>query len=176
MHKRITFFIITIILPFILIYCGTSTGSRYPQEQRPLHKVENDSSKYAENFDMTKYHSQLDIKEKTKPVDSSNTNVWFSYHTNTNSLDTEQTVIKTLPGYRVLVLSTDNLDEANNLRSEIYFKSDHTAVYVIFDPPFYKVEAGDFTDINDAQSLNFKLKQMGYNDVRVVNETINKFK
>jgi len=82
---------------------------------------------------------------------------------------------KDFAGYRVLVLSTDDLDEANNLRSDIYFKTDHAAVYVIFDPPFYKVEAGDFSDINDAQSLSFKLKQMGYNEVRVVNETINKF-
>jgi hypothetical protein len=49
-------------------------------------------------------------------------------------------------------------------------------VYVIFDPPFYKVEAGDFTVMNDAQSLYTKLKQLGYNDVRVKSETVNKFK
>ena len=89
--------------------------------------------------------------------------------------DTNKTVIKTVPGYRVQVISTDNLDEANTIRSEIYFKTNQKAVYVIFDPPFYKVEVGDFIDINDAKNLSFKFKQMGYKDARVVNETINIF-
>ena len=175
MHRRKTLFCISILFSFILISCGTSTGSRFPQEQEYKKKEVTDSAGYSENFDLTKYHSKIDIKENAKPVDSSTTDVWYSYHSSPNTSDTAQTVIKTLPGYRVLVLSTDDLDEANNLRSDIYFKTDHAAVYVIFDPPFYKVEAGDFSDINDAQSLSFKLKQMGYNEVRVVNETINKF-
>lgn len=176
MYRRKILFCISILFSFILISCGTSTGSRYPQEQAQQKKTETDSTAYSENFDLTKYHSKIDIKDKAKPADSSSTDVWYSYHASPNTSDTAQTVIKTLPGYRALVLSTDNLDEANNMRSEIYFKTDHAPVYVIFDPPFYKVEAGDFTDINDAQSLSFKLKQMGYNDVRVVSETINKFK
>ena len=176
MNRSKALFYISILFSFIIISCGTSTGSRYVNEQGVKKKEDSDSTRNSENFDLTKYHAKIDIKEKPKSVDSTKTDVWYSYHESTDSADTSQTVIKTLPGYRVLVLTTDNLDDANNMRSDIYFKSDHAAVYVIFDPPFYKVEAGDFTNMDDAKSLSFKLKQMGYNDVRIVNETINKFK
>jgi hypothetical protein len=176
MSIRTKLFWLIIPFSFFLVSCGTSTGSRYPQEQVQQKKEGNDSTRFSENFDLTKYHSKIDIKEKNQPADSTKTDVWYSYNSNPNTTDTAQTVIKTLPGYRVLVLSTDNLDDANSLRSEIYFKTNHAAVYIVFDPPFYKVEAGDFADMSDAQSLNTKLKQLGYTDVRVVRETINKFK
>jgi hypothetical protein len=84
-------------------------------------------------------------------------------------------VIRTAPGFRVQVISTDNLDDANKMRSEIYFKTNQKAVYIIFDPPFYKVEVGDFTNLSDAKSLTFKFKQMGYTEARVVNQAINIF-
>jgi hypothetical protein len=167
---------ISILFSINLLSCGASTGSRYAQEEEHLKKTNNDSAQYTENFDLSRYHAKINIPEKNKPADSASANIWYSYHENPDFSDTAKAAVKTLPGYRVLVLSTDNLDDANNMRSEIYFKSDHTSVYVIFDPPFYKVEAGDFTDINDAKGLSFKLKQMGYNDVRVINETINKFR
>ncbi|MDR3627421.1 MAG: SPOR domain-containing protein [Ignavibacteriaceae bacterium] len=176
MDRRTILFWLSIPFSFILISCGTSTGSRYPQEQVLQKAGITDSNSFTENFDLTKYHAKIDLKEKAKQEDSSSSNVWYSYHLGPIVTDTSQTIIKTLPGYRVLVLSTDNIDEANSMRSDVYFKTDHSAVYVIFDPPFYKVEAGDFTNRNDAQSLNFKLKQMGFKDVRVINETINKYR
>jgi hypothetical protein len=175
MYRKALFYV-AILLSLFLVSCGTSTGSRYLQGKEYQKEEKTDTTRYPENFDLTKYHSKIEIKGNAKAEDSSAADVWYSYDASANTSDTAHTIIKTMPGYRVLVLSTDNLDEANNMRSEIYFKSDHAAVYVIFDPPFYKVEAGDFSDINDAQSFNFKLKQMGYNEVRVVKETINKFK
>jgi cell division septation protein DedD len=175
MNRRNILIYIPVLFSSVLISCGTSTGSRYAQEQIQPKKEMKDSALYSENFDLTRYHSKFDVKEKPKPVDSSAIKVWYSYNDSNNS-DTIQSAVKTLAGYRVLVLSTDNLDDANNLKSEVYFKTDHAAVYVIFDPPFYKVEAGDFTNMDDANNFSFKLKQMGYNEVRVVSETINKFK
>lgn len=178
MYIRITAFCVAVIISLSLFSCGTSTGSRYQQEQAEQKKEDKDSVRISENFDLTRYHPKMDIPEKIKTTDSAKTKVWYSYNENPGGShsDTSQTVIKSLPGYRVLVLSTDNLDEANNMRSDVYFKTGHTAVYVVFDPPFYKVEAGDFTDMNDAKNFSFKLKQMGYNDITVINETVNKFK
>jgi hypothetical protein len=178
MNNRIASICITAFVSLSLFSCGTSTGTRYLQEEAQHKKDDKDSGKISENFDLTRYHPKMDIKEKTKTPDSAKTKVWYSYNENPGSShsDTSEAVIKTMPGFRVLVLSTDNLDEANNMRSDVYFKTGHSAVYVVFDPPFYKVEAGDFTDINDAKNFSFKLKQMGYNDITVINETVNKFK
>ena len=73
------------------------------------------------------------------------------------------------------VLSTDNIDEANQVRAEIYEKAARNEVYVIFEPPFYKVKVGDFTSKSEAENLRFKLNQLGYTESKVVQETVNLF-
>jgi len=176
MNKTLIFLCYSLLLLTLFDSCGTSTGSRYPQEQKLPQAKPTGTKENPENFDLTNYRAKIDVKGIEKKTDSTASKVWYSYNTAPAPSDTAQTIIKTMPGYRVLVLSTDNIDDANTMKSDIYFKTNHSAVYVIFDPPFYKVEAGDFTDRNDAQSMSFKLKQMGYNDVRVISETINKYK
>ncbi len=93
----------------------------------------------------------------------------------TSSTDSLRNVIGTTDGYRVQVLSTDNIDEANLVRSEIYEQTSRKEVYVIFEPPFYKVKVGDFTSNSEAENLRFKLNQLGYTESKVVQETVNIF-
>ncbi len=178
--KSIVILIASSSIIFLAASCGTSTGSRYNRsgnkETEKSFAKEKSEKKYPENFDIEKYRSKINVPEvKKDSAVAADMDAWYNYHTIPSKNDTNKTVIKTVPGYRVQVLSTDNLDEANTVKSEIYFRTNQKAVYVIFDPPFYKVEVGDFIDINDAKNLSFKFKQMGYNDARVVNETINIF-
>jgi hypothetical protein len=84
-------------------------------------------------------------------------------------------IIGTTDGYRVQVLSTDDVDEANLVRAEIYEKVSRKEVYVIFEPPFYKVKVGDFTSKSEAENLRFKLNQLGYTESKVIQETVNIF-
>jgi hypothetical protein len=84
-------------------------------------------------------------------------------------------IIGTTDGYRVQVLSTDDIDEASVVRSEIYEKTARKEVYIIFEPPFYKVKVGDFTSKSEAENLRFELNQLGYTESKVVQETVNLF-
>ncbi len=182
MKLKILALIISFLMSIILISCGTSTGSRY-SEGRKSDEIKNEekareekiTKKYPENFNLSRYHTKIAVKDTAARQEKNDLDVWYAYHEAPDTGDVNRTVIKTEPGYRVQVLSTDNLDDANKMRSEIYFKTSQKAVYIVFDPPFYKVEVGDFTNINDAKSLSFKFKQMGYTDARVINETINIF-
>ena len=165
---------------FFFTSCGTSTGSRYSgsnsKEKEKDFVKEKSEKNYDENFNLENYKSKIEVPEvKRDSAVSADVDAWYNYRSMPSRNDTAKTVIKTVPGYRVQVISTDNLDQANAVRAEIYFKTNQKAVYVIFDPPFYKVEVGDFIDINDAKNLSFKFKQIGYQDARVVNETINIF-
>ena len=101
-------------------------------------------------------------------------NAWYDYDTTLSNITTGMP-IKQTAGYRVLVLTTDNLDEANNMKTEIYFKTDQKPVYISFDPPFYKVKAGDFVSSTEANELGFKLNQMGYTESKVIRDTVNIF-
>lgn len=160
--------------------CGTSTGSRYQQEngnnKKEKVKIETAKIKYPENFDLTDYHAKITVNSKSNSRENNLSDVWYGYNSAPNKLDSSEIVIKTIPGYRVQVLITDNLDEANQMRSDIYFKTKLSAIYIVFNPPFYKVEVGDFKNIDDAKNMSFQLKQTGYSDARVINETINVFK
>jgi hypothetical protein len=171
---------VSILLSLSLFSCGTSTGSRYPQETKQLQdksgNINVDSVNSSRNVTNSKNGGYRIVKEDSTSNDSSSTNAGYSGNSEGISTDTNNSALKTAKGYRALITTTDNLDEANKKRSEISLSIGNAAVYVVFDPPFYKVEAGDFTNINDAKKLDAKLKQLGYNDVRVVNETINIFK
>ena len=176
--KRFTIFTSLLLLSTIFYTCGTSTGSRFKQEKRApeeTKKKKSDVKKYPEDFNFSNYHPKFDIKSGEEKKNKDSLEVWYEYHNTPVNSDTTQNIVKTVPGYRVQVLVTDNLDEANQTRSDIYFKTNLKAVYIVFDPPFYKVEVGDFKNMADAKSLGFQLKQLGYSDARVINETINIF-
>jgi len=181
MKIRTLFILLTFILSLTLLSCGTSTGSRYngsgkhAKNEKEKTESKNKASEYPENFDLSPYRTKITIKDTTKQNDKGNLNIWYNYHTQPDTGDVNRIVISTTPGYRVQVMSTDNLDDANKMRSEIYFKTNQKAVYIIFDPPFYKVEVGDFTNLSDARSLTFKFRQMGYTDARIVNQNVNIF-
>jgi len=166
----------------LLIYsCGTSTSSRYEKKEeevekkKPVKKVE-----ISEDFDITPYRTKIEIKEKEKTIQQ-DLIPWYGYEDDSlkeaenESLEIipDSTEVSTASGFRVEVISTDDLEEANSIRSEIYFKTNQKAVYIIFDPPFYRVQVGDFLNREEANQLLFKLNQMGYTNARVIQETVN---
>jgi len=110
---------------------------------------------------------------REKPATKIKVDVWYGY--DNNNVELERKITGTTDGYRVQVLSTDDIDEANRVRTEIYEKTSRKEVYVIFEPPFYKVKAGDFTSKSEADDFKFKLNQLGYNEAKVIQETVNLF-
>jgi SPOR domain len=171
---------------FILFGCGASTGSRYDEsessgktetknienaktdEQKPV-----DTKNVVEDFDINPYKTHININIKNQAPGYVPPDVWYGYEN--TEVNKSNNIIGTTDGYRVLVVSTDNLEKANEIRSEIYFKTQNKEVYISFEPPFYKVKVGDFTDRSEAINLKFKLNQLGYSEARVVQETVNIF-
>ena len=181
--KYLTWFLSFIV--FSLTSCGTitSTGSRFHSEKgilenKPKEVKKSDTTSLKEDFDITPYKSKIEINDtipKLNKKESNNLIVWYDYDTTLpNSGPSKPT--KQGAGYRVLVLTTDNLEEANNMKSEIYFNTNQKPVYISFDPPFYKVKAGDFVNSTEANEFGFKLNQMGYTESKVVRDTVNIFK
>ncbi len=178
--NKITIYFVLFLSSIIFTACSASTGSRYEKSKENEKKLETkkETGKKLpdEDFNMKPYRTKIDLKEtKTDsgqvPQDLS---VWYGFSSSDTSNNlAKQTVIDRVKGFRVQVFSTDNLKEANDKKSELYSKTNQKNVYIIFDPPFYKVEVGDFTSLQDAKDLSFKLNQMGYNDAHVVNETVN---
>ncbi len=169
-----------VIVPVLFYSCGASSTVRYDRGEEKNEKgktgKENEMKTYKEDFDISKFRTKIDIKEK--PAGEENTselNPWYEYKDSDTSSASSKSITGTTNGFRVQVLSTDKLEEADSLKSELILKLNQKNVYVIFDPPFYKVEVGDFVNMADAKNLNFKLTQLGYTDSRVIASTVNIF-
>jgi hypothetical protein len=176
-----------LVIPAIMISltsCGTliSTDSRFQtgssgkgKETNEIKK--NDTLNLKEDFDITPFMTKIDLIDSIPEANQSKNNkldIWYDYDTVPSSsiLKKQQ---RQSAGYRVLILTTDNLEEANSIKSEIYFKTDQKPVYITFEPPFYKIKAGDFLYQTEASEFGFKLNQMGYTETKVIRDTINIF-
>ncbi len=162
-------------ISLLLLSCSASTGSRYETKNK-TEETENKvevSNEVAEDFDITPYETEIEIEAPPIGTDNLPPDVWYGY--SDSSTESERKIIGTAEGYRVQVLSTDDIDEANIVRTEIYEKTTSKEVYIIFEPPFYKVKVGDFTSKTEAENLRFKLNQLGYTESKIVQETINIF-
>ena len=161
-------------LIFIIVGCSASTGSRYETKQDDDEiKDEKEQEMIVEDFDINPYKTEIDIDEVPSDDNVLPNDVWYGY---TDTVSTTGKMISgTTDGYRVQVVSTDNMDEANQVRAEIYFNTKNKEVYITFEPPFYKVKAGDFTSHSEANDFKFKLNQLGYPEARVIQETVNIF-
>jgi hypothetical protein len=158
--------------------CGASTGDRYEKEKpdkisepketgRPEERKE-----IVEDFDFIPYGTKIEVKERKKATTTAELEVWYNYSEENDSAAVERTDVDTVTGFRVQVIATDNLQEADNIRSEIYFKTNQMNVYLVFEPPFYIVKAGDFISRPSANDLSFKLNQMGYSEARVIQDSV----
>lgn len=160
----------------VFVACSASTGSRY--ETKEEKSADNETARetkkeIVEDFDISPYQTEINIETPPLETDKLPADVWFGYSETT--LPLERRISGTTDGYRVQVLSTDNIGEANRVRAEIYEKTARKEVYVIFEPPFYKVKAGDFIVKSEADNFKFKLNQLGYSEAKVVQETVNLF-
>jgi hypothetical protein len=167
-----------ILIPFaLLLYsCSASTDSRYAKEIEGEKPDDVETNEVEDDFDITPYKTTIEIPAENKETENRNLDLWYGYPKDSTEKQIRKTVVDTIPGYRVQVISTDNLDEANGVRSEVFFKTNEKDVYVIFEPPFYVVRVGDYKNINDAKALSFKLNQLGFPGTKVVNDLINIYK
>lgn len=194
--NKLTASSLLIILSFYLIGCGSSItpiSDRYKKakddtdsEGKAKEGVETVDEKAAEkrpelvikhpdlneDFDITPYKIKLENKNEQPEHIDVNNDVWIQFDKKEDEQANNPEAAQTDLGYRVQIMTTDSLEEANSVKAEVYFKV-KVPVYVIYDSPYYKVRAGDYIEIEKARNLNFKLIQLGYKDSRIVQDSVN---
>lgn len=85
---------------------------------------------------------------------------------------------ETTSGFRVQVLTTTNLDSANFAKNLIQTLLNSSSfkyqVYIVYEPPNYKVRVGDFERLQDASLLRKFLIDNGFKYAWIVNDRIRK--
>jgi hypothetical protein len=126
------FRISAVLISFLFLYgCGASTASRYDKdedEEKEIKTEEVSEDIAAPPMDMTPYHSRFnfDVPDYTYEGE-----IWYGY--DSVSADSELNLVDA-EGYRVEIMATDDLEEANNMRSELRFRIRNN-VYIILIPP-----------------------------------------
>ena len=176
---------LSVFLSILIYSCSASTDTRYSKDSdKKTEKSEEKTNIVEDDFDLSPYRTQFEISPDKKNSKDMAKDLWYEYpeelsesDLNTKlEIEPQRTIVDSIPGYRVQVISTDDLEEAKAVRSEIFFKTNEKAIYVIFEPPFYSVRVGDYKNINDAKSVGFKLNQLGFQGTKVVSDIINIFK
>jgi len=75
-------------------------------------------------------------------------------------------------GFRVQLLSTANIEEANTKKAEAEVMFPTEWFYIAYDPPAYKLRAGNFLNRAEAESYMTILSENGYPDAWVVPEKV----
>jgi len=75
-------------------------------------------------------------------------------------------------GFRVQIFASSSIDEANAARATAMEKVGSDSVYVVYDPPVYKVRVGDYAARLEANQRLSRLINLGYPDAWVVADRI----
>lgn len=127
-----------------------------------------EQSTTAKKFDFKAYSTIPGYYADSQKTDPAGAKIWYRYDTTETSL---KKLVK-VNGYRVQILSTDSFDEADNLKLDVHTRLQSTPVYVEFESPYYKVRVGDLVESNHAYDLSDKLKQLGYKNTLVVQDSV----
>jgi len=81
-------------------------------------------------------------------------------------------------GYRVQIFVTDQLDSANSVKNYIHSilssAGIQAQVYIVYEPPNYKVRVGDFEHLQEASSLRNFFIERGFKYAWIVPDKIKK--
>jgi len=75
-------------------------------------------------------------------------------------------------GYRILIISTSNRDEAIAAKTKLYTYFPELKAYLWHQSPFYKVKAGNFVDRNDAEDYINRMSSIFPKGIFIMNDAI----
>ncbi len=122
-------------------------------------------SEYEATLNPAEYDQEVDVIEKDHANDAADERIEIPVDTSTVSEEIVQ-------GFRIQVFSSSNIDEANAARLSALEQFTADSVYLIYDPPVYKVRVGDFLQRFDANSRLQEFVALGYRDAWIVPDRV----
>lgn len=155
----------------LLLVVGACTGSEVStMNQRSGGQQENKDQKktlksYEASFDPSPYREELETIKKAVTLPS-------VLPTELAAKDTVIIEEQAIQGFRIQIFATSSIDEANFLKSTASLKITEDSIYVVYDPPVYRVRVGDFATRFEANQKLPSIVSKGYTDAWVVADRI----
>jgi len=168
--KKACLFSLIVFQSISIISCGSSSSTINDSNKNSKRDKKITFNDIKEDFIITPYRTKINVPPKSNSIKNSYLNVWYGYPKDYKG-DTTSTYDNSNV-FRVQILATDNLEQAKRMQNRVLNKITQKNIYILFDPPFYKLQIGDFAVHSLAEDLEFKFKQLGYSDARIVRENI----
>ena len=82
------------------------------------------------------------------------------------------TLPETIPGFRIQVIATREIDQANAVRDSLESLLPAEWSYTVYDAPYYKVRVGNYPDRASAASTLRRLAVAGFGDAWIVPDNV----
>ncbi|MFC0772322.1 SPOR domain-containing protein [Terrimonas alba] len=79
---------------------------------------------------------------------------------------------RTVKGYRLMIISTSNRDEAIAAKTTVYTYFPELKAYLWHQSPYYKVKAGDFKERKEAEEYQKRLNVYFSKGVYIMNDVV----
>jgi len=86
--------------------------------------------------------------------------------------ETSRDARKTAKGFRLMIISTNNRDEAISAKAKVYTYFPELKAYLWHQSPYYKVKAGNFKDRKEAEAYQKRLNVYFSNGVFIMNDIV----
>jgi SPOR domain len=165
-----------LLLSLLCLGCGASkeiveTHQEKPKERRaPL-------ADYEATLNPVDFEKEIDAHVEKAPEKTTSSlphqPVVFQQDSVRDSMKVEQEIVQ---GFRIQIFSSSNIDEAGSMKLLAQEKFPSDSLYIVFDPPVYKVRVGDFSTRYDAGQRLSQFVDLGYRDAWIVPDRIIKRK
>lgn len=152
--------LIVFLLPAV---AGCGSGS--PSGRDTPSATGADLRRYEETFRPSEFDPPPSVALREKPPGSPDSTILPQRQLNGMPQDL-------VPGFRVQIFSSTDIDEANGMRLAAEERFPGERFYVVYEPPAYKVRAGDFQERYDADRLARSLREGGYSDSWIVPDRV----
>lgn len=86
--------------------------------------------------------------------------------------ETTRNARKVARGFRLLVVNTNNREEAINAKTKLYQYFPELKSYLIYQSPYFKLKAGNFKEKKDAENYQQRLNKVFPKGVFIMSELI----
>ncbi len=159
---RSTRTVVLFLTPLILSTgCGGSSGTRSSGEEDYIREARRYEAEFRpSDFDSVQPPIPGNIREEPRET--------------VVSMPDAPVSMELVSGFRVQIFSSNNIDDANLMKSEVEQHFREELFYLVYDPPTYKLRGGDFLTRYEADRFARLLKDAGYKDAWVVPERVYK--
>lgn len=150
----------------IILSCSTSQFGWKGESKQP--KQEAKTSPYDEDFDPNSLNDEDINPAMDKAI------IQSVKQTKTDKAPAEKGKISfetAVNGFRIQLLATKDENQASDIKKQAILKFQEK-VYLIFDPPYYRIRVGDCVTEQDAKTLKDEAINKGFADAWIVQSKV----